>query len=59
MKVGNLVQQSPLCFDNPMCCGIVIETRDDPMRPMLTQHNVYWPSIGARWIEEGLLEVVL
>ena len=59
MKVGDLVCQSPLCFDEPMYGGIVIETREDPMHPMLAQHNVYWPAIGTRWIEEGLLEAFL
>tara|TARA_R100000008_G_scaffold86819_1_gene81840 strand:- start:615 stop:989 length:375 start_codon:yes stop_codon:yes gene_type:complete len=57
VKVGDLVKHSPLCFDNPWSGGIIIETKDDPMHPKLTQHNVHWPTVGPRWTEEGLLEI--
>lgn len=59
MRIGDLVNQKPSCFpDDPWTGGIIVESRDDPMRPLLTQHNVYWPAAeGLRWIEEGFLEV--
>ena len=58
MSVGDLVNQSSSCFDDPWRGGIIIETKVDAMNPALTQHRVYWPGKSPRWIEEGLLEVV-
>ncbi len=64
MQVGDLVNHNPSCFDNPWTGGIIIETRDEAWEhniegtQNLTQHKVYWPDDGMRWIEEGLLEVV-
>ena len=58
MKVGDLVSHNPSIFDDPWIGGIIIESREDPMKPLLTQHHVYWPEgEGLRWIEEGFLEV--
>lgn len=63
MKVGDLVSHNPSCFDDPWSGGVIIETREETWdHPIecpynLTQHKVYWPSGGERWIEEGLLEV--
>ena len=58
MKAGDLVNHNPSCFDDPWHNGIIVESRDDPMRPRLSQHNVYWPNDGTRWTEEGFLELV-
>ena len=58
MKVGDLVKHHPSCFDDPWTNGIIVETKEDSVEPILTQHNVYWPAAGTRWTEEGLLEVI-
>tara|TARA_B100000131_G_C17881175_1_gene518377 strand:+ start:414 stop:602 length:189 start_codon:yes stop_codon:yes gene_type:complete len=56
MRVGDLVNHNPKYFTEPWVGGIIIETKDDPMNPILTQHKVYWPGESPRWIEEGFLE---
>jgi hypothetical protein len=63
MKVGDLVNHNPSCFDEPWTSGIVIETRSDIFEysiegpQKLTQHKVFWSVHTCCWIEEGLLEV--
>lgn len=63
MKVGDLVNHKPSCFDDPWTGGIIVATREEVWEhnieaaQKLTQHKVYWPDDGTRWTEEGFLEV--
>lgn len=61
MKVGDLVNHNPSCFDEPWIGGIIIKTgklRDIDGFPKLIQHKVYWSAQTCCWTEQGLLEVV-
>ena len=59
MKVGDLVNHNPSCFDEGRAWmnGIIVESNEDLMEGSLTQHRVYWSPQTVCWTEEGLLEV--